>query len=146
MNSTRSLKLAKVLLFATLGVGLSSTLGQAQQYQGKFTLPFEARWGMVTLPPGEYSIELDTATHPYITIRHGTSGRGFVMTNAITEDTVSGHSALLAFSTGDSYRIRMFHVEELGLTLNFNSPKAERPLLAQGTTLNRHVAVLLARK
>jgi hypothetical protein len=41
---------------------LGPCLANAQGLTGKFTLPFEARWGLATLQAGDYSFKLDHAT------------------------------------------------------------------------------------
>ena len=64
MKSTRSLNSVRILLLAVLAAGLSASLARAQEYEGKFTLPFEARWGMAVLPPGDYSFRVNPSHEP----------------------------------------------------------------------------------
>jgi hypothetical protein len=45
-----------------VAAALSAGLANAQNTKGNFTLPFEARWGLATLPAGDYSFKLDHAT------------------------------------------------------------------------------------
>jgi hypothetical protein len=118
----------------------------AQEYQGEFTLPFEARWGAVTLPPGDYTFKVDGANHRCITGRQGLRGRGFVMVQGIRDEKIPGSSAMIAVPTGGNYRIRLLHLAELDLTLYFAQPKAEGPVLAQAPVLNRRVPILMASK
>jgi hypothetical protein len=146
MNPTRYFNLAKVLLLAMLAVQLRASLASAQEYQGKFTLPFEARWGTATLPPGDYTFEFKGTTHPCITLWQGLRGRGFVLVKGMTDETTSSPSAMVAAPAGGSYRIQTLHLGELGLTLYFAQPKAERFVLAKGPVLNRRVPVLMASK
>jgi len=47
------------LVLGVLVVGLTSKPASAQVFRGKFTLPSEVRWGMATLPAGDYSFGLD---------------------------------------------------------------------------------------
>ena len=59
MKSVRNFTMTGCLaVVAALNAGLAS----AQNVKGNFTLPFEARWGMATLPAGEYSFKLEHAT------------------------------------------------------------------------------------
>ena len=60
MNSNRSLRLVKFLVLVLLTACFGASLANAQVAGGKFTLPFEARWGRSILPPGNYSFTLDT--------------------------------------------------------------------------------------
>ena len=64
MKSTRSLKSVRILLLAVLAAGLSASLASAQEYQGKFTLPFEARWGSAVLPAGDYTFRVNAGEAP----------------------------------------------------------------------------------
>jgi len=45
-------------LFTVALAGLAVP-ASAQNYKGKFTLPFEAHWGPVNLQPGEYTVSTD---------------------------------------------------------------------------------------
>lgn len=146
MNPTRCVNLAKVLLLAMLAGGLSTSFATAQEYEGKFTLPFEARWGAVTLLPGDYTFKVDGANHRCITVRQELRGRGFVMVQGIKAEKIPGSSAMIAVPTNGNYRLRMLHLAELDLTLYFAQPKAEGPVLAQAPVLNRRVPVLMASK
>lgn len=54
MKSVRSFT-----MFGCLALALSAGLASAQTASGNFTLPFEAHWGLATLPAGDYSFKLD---------------------------------------------------------------------------------------
>jgi len=59
MKSVRNFTMMGCLaVVAALNAGLAS----AQNVRGNFTLPFEARWGLATLPAGDYSFNLAHAT------------------------------------------------------------------------------------
>ena len=62
MNRTRNLTSVKLVLLALLATVVSAGVLSAEDFAGKFTLPFEARWGMAVLPAGDYEFRLDTAT------------------------------------------------------------------------------------
>jgi hypothetical protein len=65
MKSIRSFLLVKSLLFVFLAAGLSPRLAAAQpSVEGKFTLPFEARWGNALLQPGDYSFSIQSTDLP----------------------------------------------------------------------------------
>jgi hypothetical protein len=46
------------VLFTVALAGLAMP-ASAQNYKGKFTLPFEAHWGTVNLQPGDYTVSTD---------------------------------------------------------------------------------------
>jgi hypothetical protein len=73
MKSTRSLKSVRILLLAVLAAALSASLASAQDYEGKFTLPFEARWGMAVLPPGDYTFHVTACNNDGVWNEEGTS-------------------------------------------------------------------------
>ena len=52
------LKLIHSVAVATLALCLSPSLGKAQVFQAKFSLPFEAQWGTSVLPPGDYTFSI----------------------------------------------------------------------------------------
>ena len=63
MSLNRSFKLVAPLGLALLAGCFTANLASAQEaYRGKFTLPVEAQWGQLVLPPGEYSFTLDHGT------------------------------------------------------------------------------------
>jgi len=145
MKWTRSFNVVKVLHPAVLAGGLSASLASAQ-VQGKFTLPFEARWGQATLPPGEYSFNLDTARVANIAlVRQGQRTVALIMADSQTEQhEVTGSSALVAVRSGGKYRIRALRLAEAGVVLEYMPPKAERQILARAPQLLQRVPILMA--
>src|SRR5208337_3582110 len=144
MKSTRSLKSVRILLLAVLAAGLSASLARAQEYEGKFTLPFEARWGTAVLPAGDYSFRLDPSQNPCIAlVRQGTRGVAFVMADGgASKGEVAGSSALIAVASAGSYRIRALRLAEAGVVLEYSPSKAERPILAEQLVLLQRVALI----
>jgi len=61
-------------LVAALVLSILVTPGQAQSrvtFRGKFTLPYEVRWGKAVLPAGDYSITISSGTSlpDFVTVR-----------------------------------------------------------------------------
>jgi len=148
MKPIRNFNLVKVVLFAVLAAGLSIGTASAQNViQGKFTLPFEARWGADVLLPGDYTFELNVAARPYIVaVRQGDRRVALAMANASEQGQTSGHSALVTVRKGGKYQIWTLHLAEAGLTLDYTPLRPERPILAQEPVLIRRVPVLMASK
>jgi hypothetical protein len=80
MNWTRTSKLLRFLGLAVLAACLNPGRASAQVFQGKFTLPFAARWGQATLPAGDYSFTLDGASGvSMLRVYRGRSGVAMIM-------------------------------------------------------------------
>jgi hypothetical protein len=59
MKSIRSFTLLNLAVGSLLAICFNSGLASAQTLAGTFSLPFEAHWGLATLPAGEYSFKVD---------------------------------------------------------------------------------------
>ena len=147
MKSTRSLKSVRILLLAVLAAGLSASLASAQDYEGKFTLPFEARWGKAVLPPGDYTFRVDPNQAPcMVSVSQGRQIVAFILTSDTSRGEVAGSSALIAVRSAGSYRIRALQLAEPGMVLEYSPPKAERQILAQQPVLFQRLPVIAAGK
>ena len=62
MNVNRYLRFCGFFALALLAISIIPTVASAQSYRGKFTLPFAARWGGLTLPAGVYTFTADSLT------------------------------------------------------------------------------------
>jgi len=147
MKSTRSLKFARILLLAGLAAGLSASLAHAQQYEGKFTLPFEAHWGTAVLPAGDYTFRVNANEDPYmVSVSQERQIVALILTSGATKGEVAGSSALIAVRNAGNYRIRALRLAEAGVVLEYSPPKAERQLLAQQPVLFQRMPVIAAGK
>ena len=70
-NQTWKLMLLALLAGGLLLAGPVQAQGTNTTFKGKFTLPYEVRWGKSVLEPGEYSMTMRTGTSQpdYITIQ-----------------------------------------------------------------------------
>ncbi len=144
MKTTRKSHVLKFVSMAILAVFLCAGLASAEEFEGRFTLPVETQWGLVTLHPGDYSFKLNTARPDMVIILQGKVNGGMVLTNgAILREASGGRNELVGFNNGTTLRIRTLRLARIGLTLTYNVPKAERPYLAQGPALFRRVPVVL---
>ena len=119
MNSIRISTLLRFLGLVLLAVCFNAGHASAQMFQGKFTLPFEARWGQATLPAGEYSFSVDggcaTCT---MHILHENRTVAMVMPWG-QADIYSGH-ANLTIVRG---RVRTLSIPEIGLVFHYGAPQ-----------------------
>ena len=119
----RHLKLFTKLGVAALVLGAWATSGSAQSvYQGKFTLPFETHWGGVTLPAGDYTFAMASASSPYTLYIHGQAGNAIIRASAVNEKVVSGHAQLNLVDLADMQNVETFEAPELGLTFSYWTP------------------------
>jgi len=138
----------RILLLAVLAAGLSASLARAQEYEGKFTLPFAARWGTAVLPAGDYSFRVDASVEPCIvSVSQGPRGAALIMAESgASKGEMAGSSALIAVRSAGGYRIRALRLAEAGVVLEYSLPKAERQFLAQQPVLYQRLPVIAAGK
>jgi len=122
----RHLKLVTKLGVAALALGALATGGNSQTvYQGKFTLPFETRWGSATLPAGDYTFTMESASSPYRLYIHGQAGNAIIMAAAADKKVASGHAQLNLVDIADVQNVETFEAPELGLTFSYATAKQQ---------------------
>jgi len=149
MKMTRSFTLVRLVFLALLATVVSAGLLSAQDVQGTFTLPFEAKWGLATLPPGDYSFTLDTSGSgiKIATVRQGQRYVAIISANAgATRGKVAGPSALIIVRRGRTRFVRALCLAEVGTTLEYMPPEAERQMLAQTPELIQRIPILVSGK
>ena len=108
---------------AALALGALATSGNAQNsIQGKFTLPFETHWGGATLPAGDYTFTLPSATYPYKFYIRGQATTAIIMAVASDKKVASSHAQLNLVDIADAQNVETFETPELGLTFSFATP------------------------
>ncbi len=146
MNVNRNLRFCGFFALALLAISIIPTVASAQAYRGKFTLPFAARWGGLTLPAGEYTFTADSVTNAnFISVEHDGQYLGRVMIAGVSYDTPYKSSELLAVPAGDTYRISVLRLEDQ-CVISFPIPKREREQMTaqnRGPVLARVIAVQL---
>ena len=139
MNVNRYLRFCGFFALALLAISIIPSVASAQHYRGKFTLPFAARWGGLTLPAGEYTFAADGVTNSsMISIEHAGQYLGRVMVAGVTFGTPYKSSQLVAVPAGDTYRISLLRLEDQ-CVISFTIPKREREQM----TAKNHEPVLV---
>lgn len=119
----RHLKLLKKLGIAAFALGALATSGKAQNaYQGKFTLPFETHWGSATLPAGDYTFTLESASTPYTLYIQGQAGSAIIKATTADSKVASAHAQLNLVDISDVQNVETFEAPELGLTFIYATP------------------------
>jgi hypothetical protein len=95
MIRARFLRLFAKTGVAALALGTLAASGHARDiYRGKFTVAAETHWGDVTLPAGDYTLDLPSTSFPYTFYIHGKTVDAMVMAVTIDE-AVASHNARL---------------------------------------------------
>ena len=119
------------LALVPLALCLSAGIGEAQNaYQGKFTLPFEARWQNVVLPAGNYTISMPSATAPYTMFVRGGGKSVMILGISGNERAVSEKSELTLIKLGDSYVVRSLDAGQIGLDIDYSTGSSHAPRTA----------------
>lgn len=123
---------------------LSPALGRAQNYNGTFTLPFEAKWGSAVLPAGDYTLSLregDTFAGYTVFLRGEGKNAIILPVTTTNQKGESSHSKLILVSTGGRYVVRSVEVAELGLTLDYHVAKSGTKQMANQRGFMRQIPV-----
>jgi hypothetical protein len=125
MNAIRISSLIRFAGLALLAACFVAGHANAQVFQGKFTLPFQARWGQAILPAGDYSFTLG-GEDPRSTLRvcHGQKIVGMI--RARSYDYTNSGRAELTVQEGAVSTLRL---PELGIILRY-APQRPKHLRA----------------
>jgi hypothetical protein len=147
-NTGRLVLLAAILLATGCFGGSAkaqSSLPQAD-YQGKFTLPFEAHWGKAVLPGGDYQVSFAPGVSSVLVIRDAKTYRAVAFEPATIRNGADGEaSALLIAIRGNQRTIHSLTIAELGETYVFN-PALAHPGKVEEARRVPVVPVLTAQK
>lgn len=144
VTSETSLRLLLSIVMATF---VFTAAANAQpSFAGKFTLPYEVRWGQAVLPAGDYVIRMDSTVSPAkISPANGSSAGAFTM-SPVLEDSHSAGTYLTITNQGNRHRVRSLNLPELGKLVIFAPlTKTEREELAKEGQINT-VPVVTAKK
>lgn len=117
MKTMRSFTLSSLVL-ALLASCLSAGMARAQEMQGKFTLPFDARWGQATLPAGDYSFTVDQSQGTVRVVLSGYRTGAIIRAQGHDLKTMESSSLVLANDHGIN-AVRELKLAELGVVLYF---------------------------
>ncbi|MBZ5563552.1 MAG: hypothetical protein LAP13_14175 [Acidobacteriia bacterium] len=145
MKTNRTFKMVRNLVLAlACGALLTGTTNaQGAEYGGKFTLPFEAQWGRLVLPAGNYSFTLNYTKigMDMIMVQQGTRTLGMVLSRSHSQAPFSDRNELIVTRSGGRARIVALHAAELGTDFYYRPPKPEGRLIAGRPELIQRIPV-----
>ena len=150
MKSNRTASFFKHSLTTVLGACLFLGLANAQQMTdavGKFTLPFEAKWGRAVLPAGEYSFTIShvAGSPELLEVRTGSKAVALVTASSVRESNRSNDNTLVTIRNGDQHSIQSLKLGSIGETFVYAAPKGVKPsLIAQGPRLVERIPITIA--
>jgi hypothetical protein len=124
MKSIRSFTLLKLATASLLAICFNAGLASAQT-AGKFTLPFEARWGEATLPAGDYSFKLEELPTGYkVHVFQGTKNIAYIVNQGFDGEP-TGPISLTVIRNSAGNTVRGLSLPEIGVVLHYG-PKPRR--------------------
>jgi len=117
MKTIRRFTLSSLVL-ALLASCLGAGMARAQEMKGKFTLPFDARWGQATLPAGEYSFTVDQSQASARVVLSGYRTAAIIHAQGYNPKSADS-SALVLVSDRGMNTVRELKLAELGVVLYF---------------------------
>ncbi len=118
MKTIRSLTFSSLML-ALLASCLGAGIARAQEWQGKFTLPFDARWGQATLPAGDYALSVDqSGGAAIVTLSSGQNNVALIRAQGHDLKTMDSSSLIVTGGRGMN-TVRELKLADLGVVLYF---------------------------
>jgi len=147
----RKQAIATLLLGALLASLLFLGTAQAQEspsYVGKFTLPYQVRWGKTILQPGDYTLTIRSTGSPVIALIRTVDGNAVahVMSWA-SSGSGNGLNALLIKEKDGQRVVHSLALADLKMVLIYDpSPMKEKVKEASEGHVNHTVPVMWAKK
>lgn len=141
--ATKAMMVAAALLGTLLVAGPANA---QSEYQGKFTLRQQTRWGKTVLPAGQYRLNIDhRAGIAIVTVKDAKSERivAFVESQA-AEHSGEGGDALLLNPREMGMSVQALRVAELGKTFVYEPARAAGATEQASNT--REVPILQAKR
>jgi|SRR5579863_4419649 len=126
MKSIRSFTLLNLAIGSLLAICFNSGLASAQTMAGKFTLPYEAHWGLATLPAGTYSFTVEgIGREAKVRVLHGAETVAYMLNQGFDKTPSRSISLTIARNNSGKF-VRDLSLPEIGQVFHFAPPKGER--------------------
>jgi hypothetical protein len=132
MKTIRSLMTLAGLCLVLFALGATGARGQvvySTHFAGTFTLPFEAQWGAMTLPAGDYTLQYGTLDngHRLVLVRGTAKGSPYGMIPAgPVDDTSAAKNAIVCVREGNALIVRSLEMPAIGESVRFNLPRGAK--------------------
>jgi hypothetical protein len=137
--------ISRLALVAFLGLAIVGPGAGAQtESAGRFSLPFEARWGGISLGAGDYTFSVENFS--IVRVRQGQKELGVVLLQSY--DRAHGrneNASLICIRHDGTCAVWALTTPELG-TFYFAVPKDARVMVAQQPELLQSVSIQIAGK
>jgi len=128
MKTIRGLTTLAGLSVMLLALGATGAKGQANfstHFAGTFTLPFEAQWGKMTLPAGDYTLQygMNEIGHGLVVVRGTANGSpyGSIIAGPLG-DTSAKQNAIVCVRDGNALVVRTLDMPSIGKSVDFAMP------------------------
>jgi hypothetical protein len=114
-----------VTLFALVETGAKAQSIDSTQFVGKFTLPFEARWGGMILPAGNYNLKFGYTMGGLRVVEVAGEDAGILHGWVFAKGRVNTKgegSFLVCVLNGNTGYVRSLQLAEFGESINFARP------------------------
>jgi hypothetical protein len=150
MNLKRSILQATFFLAALAAsltfAGPAKAQGASSGFAGKFTLTAPVQWGKATIPPGTYTLRIDSTTSPIMaTIRNDRSTFVIWVMSLASSDYHSGSNALRLKVRNGSLVVHSLVLADLDRVLIYDPSLAREEIVVEAHA-DPTVPVLVARK
>jgi hypothetical protein len=137
----------RLLLGVVIATFVFTAAANAQpSFAGKFTLPYEVRWGKAVLPAGDYVIRMDSTASPAKISPANGSSAGVYTEYPLVEDSHMSGVYLTITNNANERRVRSLNLPQFGKAIVFAPlTKSEREVLAKAGQINT-VPVVTAKK
>jgi len=137
----------RLLLGVVLAAFVFTAAANAQpSFAGKFTLPYEVRWGQAVLPAGDYVIRMDSTASPAKISPANGSSAGVYTEYPLVEDSHMSGVYLTITNQANQRRVRSLNLPQLGKAIVFAPlTKSEREALAKAGQIDT-VPIVTAKK
>ena len=121
MNRSKSFSTIQLLMLGFLICFLRAGVANAAPlYKGRFTLPYEVRWGQAVLPAGDYLLGFqDIGTRVFVLIRDAKSGKDIAFLAPLGNSDAKGPSALVIVGEGNHRVVHSLRLAELGEVFDY---------------------------
>ena len=135
MNPKKNFRFFGLIALGLLAVSLVPATASAQVFKAYFTLPVETRWGKAVLPPGTYTVTLNSQAFPNIASVQGERTHILVMPSVVDAGHAPGPCKVFIARFNGKARIRSLQLGTIGATYWYAVPKSELELLAHTPVL-----------